>query len=72
MAIKKVLVGLDEEQIKDIDSYAEAMHISRSSAVRILTTQSLQAQKTMTSLDDLMNAYKAEKAKQMLSAGAEV
>ena len=72
MAIKKVLVGLDEEQIKDIDRYAEAMHISRSSAIRILTTQSLQAQKTMTSLDDLMNAYKAEKAKQMLSAGAEV
>ena len=67
---KKVLVGFDEDTITGIDEFATRMAISRAAAIRLLCNQSLQAQRTMTSLDDLMIAYKAEQAKQVLSAGA--
>lgn len=64
MAIRKVMLGFDEELLAEIEAYAAKMHINRTAAVTVLCSTALQAQKGMNTLDELVKLYKAEKAAQ--------
>lgn len=59
---KKVVISIDESLLADIESYAAKMHLNRSAAISVLCSTSLQAQKSMSTLDELMQLYKAEQA----------
>ena len=58
--------------LAEIEEYAAKMHLNRSASFSVLCSTALQAQKSMTTLDELMQAYKAEKAAQEVTrvAGA--
>ena len=62
VALKKCMIGFDEELLAEIEAYAAKMHINRTAAVIVLCSTALQAQKTMNTLDEFMQAFKAEKA----------
>lgn len=62
MALKKCMIGFDEELLAEIEAYAAKMHINRTAAVTVLCSTALQAQKAMNTLDEFMQAFKAEKA----------
>ncbi len=62
VALKKCMIGFDEELLAEIEAYAAKMHINRTAAVTVLCSTALQAQKAMTTLEDFMQAYKTEKA----------
>lgn len=64
MALKKCMIGFDEELLAEIEAYAAKMHINRTAAVTVLCSTALQAQKAMNTLDEFMQVFKAEKAAQ--------
>lgn len=64
VALKKCMIGFDEELLAEIEAYAAKMHINRTAAVTVLCSTALQTQKTMNTLDDFMQLIKAEKAAQ--------
>ncbi len=70
MALQKLVCNIDDALMKQVDEYAASLHITRTAAVAVLLSTSLQAQKSMNTLDELMNAYKAEKASQEVTEGA--
>ena len=59
---KKIMISMDESLIADIEAYAAKMHLNRSASISVLCSTALQAQKSMTTLDELMQLYKAEQA----------
>lgn len=61
MALKKIMLGLDEELLSDIEAYASKMHLNRTAAISVLCSTALQAQKNMSTLSQLMEVYRAEK-----------
>lgn len=70
MALQKLVCNVDEGLLKQVDEYAASLHITRTAAVAVLLSTALQAQKSMNTLDELMQAYKAEKAAQEATGGA--
>ena len=70
MALQKLVCNIDEALMKQVDEYAASLHITRTAAVAVLISMALQAQKSMNNLDELMNAYKAEKASKEITEGA--
>lgn len=67
---KKIMISVDEGLLADIEAYAAKMHLNRSASFSVLCSMALQAQKSMSTLDELMQAYKAEKAAQEVKEGA--
>lgn len=61
LALQKVQVNLDEALIRQLDAYANSLHINRTAAVSVLLTQALQADKLSDTLAEMMSVYKAEK-----------
>lgn len=59
---KKIMISMDESLIADIEAYAAKMHLNRSASISVLCSTALQAQKSITTLDELMQFYKAEQA----------
>ena len=70
MALQKLVCNIDAALMKQVDEYAASLHITRTAAVAVLISMALQAQKSMNNLDELMNAYKAEKASKEIKEGA--
>lgn len=56
-------MNIDEELLTQLDDYANKLHISRSSALAVLLSQLFQSQKTMETMNNLLNAYNEEKQK---------
>lgn len=67
---KKIMISVDEGLLADIEAYGVKMHLNRSASFSVLCSTALQAQKSMSMLDELMQAYKAEKAAQEVKEGA--
>lgn len=63
MALRRVNMNIDEELLTQLDDYANKLHISRSSALAVLLSQLFQSQKTMETMNNLLNAYNEEKQK---------
>ena len=59
---------IDNELLALIDNEAQKMGMNRSSVVRFCCRQYFQSQKTMQSFQDMIEAYKAEKMKQILES----
>lgn len=64
MSLRKLVCNIDEALMNQLDEYAASLHITRTAAVSVLLSTALQAQKSMNTLEELMKAYKAEKAVQ--------
>lgn len=60
----RVVVNLNSELVKQVDSYAESMNINRTSAVAVLLSQAVNSQKAMNDLGELLRVYQEEKDKQ--------
>lgn len=56
-------MNIDEELLTQLDDYANKLHISRSSALAVLLSQLFQSQKTMETMNNLLNAYNEKKKK---------
>lgn len=59
----RVVVNLNSELVKQVDSYAESMNINRTSAVAVLLSQAVNSQKAMNDLGELLRVYQEEKDK---------
>lgn len=66
MAKKKYTLDMDEALMERITAFAEELYISRNAAISVLVTQALDARKAMGTLEELMEAYKQESAKQAM------
>lgn len=64
MALQKLQVNLDERLIREVDAYADLLHVNRTAAVAVLLTRALQADTITRDLSRFMDAYEAEKAAQ--------
>ena len=62
MALIKLACNIENALMKQIDEYAASLHITRTAAVSVLLSTALQAQKSINTLEELIKAYKAEKA----------
>ena len=56
-------MNIPTELMDKLDEYADRMNISRTSAVCVLLSQSLDTQKAMSSLGDLLKMYQEEQLK---------
>lgn len=64
MALKRIVMNLDEDLVKRIDSYAERLHINRTAAVSVLLSSAAETQEFMTHFPELMAAYQQEQEKE--------
>lgn len=56
----RVTVNLTSELVNQVDAYAEQMNINRTSAVAVLLSTSLNGQKAMNDLGELLKLYQEE------------
>ena len=59
----RVTVNLTSELVNQVDAYAEQMNINRTSAVAVLLSTSLNGQKAMSDLGELLKLYQEEQNK---------
>lgn len=60
MALKRVVMNLDVDLVKKIDSYAEKLHINRTAAASVLLSSAAETQEFMTHFPELVEAYRTE------------
>ena len=61
--ITRVTVNLKSDLVRQVDNYADSMNINRTSAVAVLLSQSLNSQKAMNDLGELLKLYQDEMEK---------
>lgn len=59
---------IDNELLAMIDNEAQKMGMNRSAVVRFCCRQYFQSQKTLQSFQEMMEAYKVEKMKQIMDS----
>ena len=64
MALKKLIVNVDEKLLQKLDEYAEAHHVNRTSAVSFLLTEALEQKQAMNTMQELLEIYQSEQNKQ--------
>lgn len=69
MSLVKLYCNIEGDLLKQVDEYAELLHITRTAAVSVLLSRALQAEKFTDSLSAMMDAYKAEKAAKEAQGG---
>lgn len=69
MALVKLYCNIEGDLLKQVDEYAELLHITRTAAVSVLLSRALQAEKLTDSISAMMDAYKAEKAAKEAQGG---
>lgn len=62
---KKIMISIDEALLKDVEDYANKMHLNRSASFSVLCSTALQAQKSIDTLTELLNAYRAQNGPSM-------
>lgn len=65
MALERLQINIDGDLLRDVDAYAEGLHINRTAAVSVLLSRALQSDKLMDSFVAMMDAYKDEQAAQV-------
>ena len=63
MALRRIVMNLDEDLVKKIDSYAERLHINRTAAASVLLSSAAETQEFLTHFPELMTAYQEEQEK---------
>lgn len=69
MALVKLYCNIEGDLLKQVDEYAELLHITRTAAVSVLLSRALQAEKLTDSISAMMDAYKADKAAKEAQGG---
>lgn len=64
MALKKLILNLDEALIAKLDVYAKEHHVNRTAAVAFLLGNALEQRQALNTLDEILKLYQAEQAKQ--------
>lgn len=64
MALKKLILNLDEALIAKLDVYAKEHHVNRTAAVAFLLGNALEQRQALNTLDEILKLYQAEHAKQ--------
>lgn len=62
----RMVMNIPVELLSQLDEYASKMNINRTSAVCVLLSQSLNSQKAMTDLGELLRVYQEELKKQTI------
>lgn len=62
--ITRVTVNLNSDLVRQVDQYAEEMNINRTAAVAVLLSQSVNSQKAMTNIGELLRVLQEENDKQ--------
>lgn len=57
MAIRKCMIGFDEELLKQIEDFGKRMHINRTAAVTVLCAKALEQMNAVSPLEKLLKAY---------------
>lgn len=63
MALKKLILNLDEALIAKLDVYAKEHHVNRTAAVAFLLGNALEQRQALNTLDEILKLYQAEQAK---------
>lgn len=58
----RLQITMTDSLVKKVDAYAKSLGIARSAAISVLVSQALQAQESMGTLGDIMEAYKKEQS----------
>ena len=61
--VTRVTFNLPKGLVDDVDAYGESMNINRTSAVSVLLSQALKAQKSIDDIGELVRLAKLENAK---------
>lgn len=61
--VTRVTFNLPKGLVDDVDAYGESMNINRTSAVSVLLSQALKAQKSMDDISEIVRLAKLENAK---------
>lgn len=69
--MRRINVNLDEDLVAQIDSYAERYHINRTSAIALLTSQALDAQRATRDLSKLITLAERENVPKELKIDVE-
>lgn len=64
MALRKLVLNLDENLVTQLDIYATEKHVNRTAAIAFLLTSALEQKQAINTLDELLRVYHAEQAKQ--------
>lgn len=64
MALKKLILNLDEALIAKLDVYAKEHHVNRTAAVAILLGSALEQRQALNTLDEILKLYQAQQAKE--------
>lgn len=60
--VKRININIPIDTLEKIDEYADKMTINRTAAILVLVNLSLDNQRAMSTLEELMYAYKNDKA----------
>lgn len=64
MALKKLILNLDEALIAKLDVYAKEHHVNRTAAVAFLLGNALEQRQALNTLDEILKLYQAQQAKE--------
>lgn len=57
MALKRIMINLDEDLVAKVDAYADKLHINRTAAVSVLLSQACEQAEFLTQFPVLLQAY---------------
>lgn len=60
VALQRVVMNLDEDLVKKVDSYAAKLHINRTAAASVLLSQACEQTEFLSRFPELMNAYQEQ------------
>ena len=63
MALERLQVNVEGDLLRQVDAYADSLHITRTAAVSVLLSRALQADKLAADLSELMDANTVQSAK---------
>ena len=63
MALERLQVNVEGDLLRQVDAYADSLHITRTAAVSVLLSRALQADKLAADLSELMDAYRVQSGK---------
>lgn len=64
MALKKLILNLDEALIAKLDVYAKEHHVNRTAAVAFLLGNALEQRQALNTLDEILKLYQAQQTKE--------
>ena len=65
MALERLQVNVEGDLLRQVDAYADSLHITRTAAVSVLLSRALQADKLAADLSELMDAYRVQSGRSL-------